>query len=147
MDQKQKAFAEKYLKGLTYAQLKETKIYRASKDKMALISAWGQINVKKPQDGPNIASQPTYNSDAWIETSQMAEEFGSKVEKDRKGLSKLIIDYLKNKGWVHKGDICEVALAGGYLGETAGRTCRQLAEEGVLLVRHNDKNHATYKLK
>ncbi len=41
-------------------------------------------------------------------------------------------------GWVHKGQIESRAKEWGYLGETAGRRCRELVEEDILEVKQEN---------
>lgn len=53
------------------------------------------------------------------------------------GLKKRLLSYLKsNPGvYVHKGTLALKAQEAGFLGETAGRRLRELAEEGMLEVK------------
>ncbi len=54
-------------------------------------------------------------------------------------LSKKIAQRLKEVGgWVHKGQIESRAKEWGYLGETGGRRCREMVEDGILEVKQEN---------
>lgn len=145
------------MSGLSYRELIQHKAYKGARDKHALFLAWSKTKAERPKTTPDFNETAEHRRDVKESEQELrepnmtlddiAKNLNSTVEsKERKGLNKQIIDYLKGKDWTHKGEICRAAVVWGYLGETCGRTCRTLAEEGVLEVKR-EKGQAIYKLK
>ncbi len=66
----------------------------------------------------------------------------------RDSLKSRLLKYLENNpSWHAKGKLCDLAREHtGATGEHTGRRLRELAEEGLVEVKHI-KNHAHYKIK
>lgn len=54
---------------------------------------------------------------------------------EHSSLKTILLDYINSQeGWVSKGQLALIAENEGYLGETAGRCLRTLAEDKLILV-------------
>lgn len=63
-------------------------------------------------------------------------------------LQSRLLDWMKGqREWVSSGRVEDTARAWGYMGSTATRKARLLAEEGKLICRLNEKGQAEYTAK
>jgi hypothetical protein len=62
-------------------------------------------------------------------------------------LQQRIVDYLKQQHplYAHKGDIERLAMGLGYLGDNAGRRCRELERNGVIRRMLNKNGEVMYQ--
>jgi hypothetical protein len=62
-------------------------------------------------------------------------------------LQQRIVDYLKQQYplFVHKGEIERLAMSWGYLGDNAGRRCRELERKGIIRKMLNKNKEVMYQ--